>query len=157
MATSIDAAFSGIKDQGAGLYIWRIEQLKPVPVEKEGHGKFFAGDSYICLEAKQARKMSSALSYNIHFWLGEATTHDEMGACAYKTWCVARSRGPPPPPGSSFFVFLFFVFCFFPSHLLSSHFCLSPSIVVTQIRGHKAGSSPPSPLRYAPSLLSREE
>jgi hypothetical protein len=85
MSTSIDPAFANIKDQGAGLYIWRIEQLKPVPVEKEGYGKFFAGDSYICLEAKQARKTSSALSYNIHFWLGEATTHDEMGACAYKT------------------------------------------------------------------------
>ena len=53
--------------------------------------------------------------------------------------------------------FFFFFFLFFPSHLLSSHFCLSSSIVVTQIRGHKAGSSPPSPLRYVPSLLSREE
>ena len=51
-----------------------------------------------------------------------------------------------------------FLFYFiFPSPLLSSHFCLSPSIVVTQTRGHKAGSSPPSPLRCVPSFLKREE
>ena len=85
MSTTIDPAFTDIKSQGAGLFIWRIEQLKPVPVEKEGHGKFFSGDSYIVLEAKQARAMSTTLSYNIHFWLGSETTHDEMGACAYKT------------------------------------------------------------------------
>ena len=35
---------------------------------------------------------------------------------------------------------------------------LSPSLpVVTQIRGHIAGPPPPSPLRYVPSFLSREE
>jgi hypothetical protein len=39
--TTIDPAFAGVKSQGAGLYVWRIEQLKPVPVEKEGLGKFF--------------------------------------------------------------------------------------------------------------------
>ncbi|CAM9544438.1 unnamed protein product [Laminaria digitata] len=33
----------------------------------------------------------------------------------------------------------------------------SSKLVVTQIRGHEAGSSPPSPLPYTPSLLSREE
>ena len=38
-----------------------------------------------------------------------------------------------------------FVFVFCPSHSLSSHFRLSPSLVVTQIRGHKVGSSPSSP------------
>ena len=83
--TSIDPAFSDVKSKGEGLYIWRIENLKPVPVEKEGYGKFFQGDSYIVLHAKKARAMSSTLAYNIHFWLGSKTTHDEMGAAAYKT------------------------------------------------------------------------
>ena len=31
----------------------------------------------------------------------------------------------------------------------------SPSLDVTQVRGHYAGSSPPSPLRHAPLFLSR--
>ncbi|CAN0483000.1 unnamed protein product [Laminaria digitata] len=55
---------------------------------------------------------------------------------------------------------VFFLFFCFPSHLLSSHFCLSPSIVVTQIRGHKAGrlfSPLPTTVSYVPSFLSREE
>ena len=37
------------------------------------------------------------------------------------------------------------VFFFFPSHLLSSPFLLFSLLVVTQIRGHIAGSSPPLP------------
>ena len=85
MSTTIDPAFTSIKAQGAGLYIWRIEKMQPVPVEPNGYGKFFSGDSYIVLEAKPLRAGASSLSYDIHFWLGESTTHDEMGAAAYKT------------------------------------------------------------------------
>ncbi|CAN0558668.1 unnamed protein product [Laminaria digitata] len=56
----------------------------------------------------------------------------------------------------SFFSFFFFLFS---STLLSSHFCLSPSVVATQIQGHKAGTSPPSPhySTYMPSFLSRKK
>ena len=51
---------------------------------------------------------------------------------------------------------------FFGSHLLSSRnfFCLflPPSVDVAQIQGHEVDSFPsPSPLRYMPSFLSREE
>jgi advillin len=84
--TSIDPAFTNIKSTAeAFMKLWRIENLLPIPVPAEGHGKFFSGDSYILLVAEKARKNSSSLNYNIHFWLGEATTHDEMGAAAYKT------------------------------------------------------------------------
>ena len=41
-----------------------------------------------------------------------------------------------------YFVYLLF---FFPSHLLSSPFYSPSLLVVTQIRGHIAGSSPPLP------------
>ena len=85
MATMIDPEFQGIRERGEGQYLWRIENLKPVPVEPEGFGKFFSGDSYILLVAAKLRANSSALNFNVHFWLGEATTHDEMGAAAYKT------------------------------------------------------------------------
>jgi len=80
----IDPAFNDIKSKPAGMYLWRIENLTPVPVDQEGYGKFFSGDSYILLVA-EARGKSSTLNYSIHFWLGESTTHDEMGAAAYKT------------------------------------------------------------------------
>ena len=43
----------------------------------------------------------------------------------------------------------FYYVCTVPSH--------SPYPDVTQIQGNQAGSSPPSPLRYAPSFLLRED
>ena len=84
-ATSIDPQFADVKTRGEGKYIWRIENLLPVPVAEEGYGKFFSGDSYIMLVAEKARANSNSLRYNIHYWIGEKTTNDEKGACAYKT------------------------------------------------------------------------
>lgn len=46
-------------------------------------GKFFTGDSYILLSTTKSK--SGALSWNIHFWLGNETTHDEAGTAAYKS------------------------------------------------------------------------
>ena len=43
-------------------------------------------------------------------------------------------------------------FFFFSSHLWSSP-SLALSLVVTQIRGHIAGSSPPSPVRFVPCIF----
>ena len=52
----------------------------------------------------------------------------------------------PVPLRGDFFQFITeYFFCFFPSHLFSSPFFSLLSIVVTQIRGHIAGSSPPLP------------
>jgi hypothetical protein len=33
----------------SGLEIWRIEKMLPVRVPKKKYGKFYAGDSYLCL------------------------------------------------------------------------------------------------------------
>ena len=50
------------------------------------------------------------------------------------------------------------MFCFFfSSHLLASPFFSLSLLVVTQILGHTAGSSPPSPVRSAPSWLDDNE
>ena len=46
---------------------------------------------------------------------------------------------------------------FFPSHLLSSLFFSLSLLVVTQIRGHIAGSSPPSRLRFVPCIFCPEK
>jgi len=68
-----------------GLQIWRIEKFKVVAWKKEDYGKFFSGDSYICLWTYKKTPDSAALAYNIHFWLGAETSQDEMGTAAYKT------------------------------------------------------------------------
>ena len=34
----------------SGLEIWRIENFRPVPIQKSSYGKFFTGDSYVILK-----------------------------------------------------------------------------------------------------------
>jgi len=40
------------------------------------YGKFYSGDSYICLKTWEK---SSKLEWDIHFWIGEDSSLDEMG------------------------------------------------------------------------------
>ncbi|EFJ08608.1 hypothetical protein SELMODRAFT_235997 [Selaginella moellendorffii] len=79
---NVDPAFQGI-GQKAGLEIWRIENFVPVPLPKSDHGKFYTGDSYIILKTTALK--SGALRYDIHFWLGKATSQDEAGTAAIKS------------------------------------------------------------------------
>ncbi|GMH50465.1 hypothetical protein TrRE_jg10313 [Triparma retinervis] len=92
MSGFTDAAFAGA---GAlpGLELWRIE--KGVPTKTEANGKFHKGDSYILLSTKQA-PTSSALTWDIHFWLGSESSQDEIGICAYKTVELDESLGGGP-------------------------------------------------------------
>jgi gelsolin len=68
-----------------GTQIWRIESFKVVHWPKDQYGKFYSGDSYIVLHTYKKTPDSAALAYNVHFWLGEKTSQDEMGTAAYKT------------------------------------------------------------------------
>jgi len=70
--------------QAPGVAVWRIEQFQVVPYPKESYGEFYSGDSYIVLHTFKEPD-SPKLVHNIHFWLGEKTTTDEMGTAAYKT------------------------------------------------------------------------
>ncbi|XP_065668513.1 advillin isoform X2 [Hydra vulgaris] len=80
-STSVDEAFVGAGEV-PGLEIWRIEKLKVVKQDPKLNGKFYNGDSYICLNT---RKVRDKLEWDIHFWLGSETTQDESGVAAYKT------------------------------------------------------------------------
>ncbi|OQR93077.1 villin-like protein [Achlya hypogyna] len=86
-----EQAFVGV-GQRPGLVAWRIEKLAPVPVKKDLH-KLYSGDSYIFLHTAQK---GSALSWNIHFWLGKETSQDESGVAAYKTVELDESLGGGP-------------------------------------------------------------
>ncbi|RDD46509.1 Advillin [Trichoplax sp. H2] len=76
-----------------GLEIWRIEKLEVVKQEPETYGKFYNGDSYICLSTK---KKNNKLCWDIHFWLGEETSQDESGVAAYKTVELDELLGGSP-------------------------------------------------------------
>ncbi|KAJ4875302.1 Villin-5 [Raphanus sativus] len=78
----LDQALQGC-GQKSGLEIWRIEDLKPVAVPKESHGKFFTGDSYIVLKTTASR--SGSLHHDIHYWLGKDSSQDEAGSVAVMT------------------------------------------------------------------------
>ncbi|WKY14539.1 hypothetical protein Q1695_000235 [Nippostrongylus brasiliensis] len=63
--------------QSPGLEIWRVKnfRLQPVPVRE--YGQFYTGDTYVVLSTKYNE-------WNVHFWLGEEATTDEIGTAAIK-------------------------------------------------------------------------
>ncbi|KAK2964708.1 putative Gelsolin [Blattamonas nauphoetae] len=73
--------FKGFGDK-LGLTIWRIEDFKPVLIPEAEYGKFQNGDSYIVLNGKLSR--GNRISFEIFYWIGDKSTADEYGACAYK-------------------------------------------------------------------------
>ena len=48
-------AFEGA-GQSEGLEIWRIEELSPVKLAPEQHGRFHEGDSYIVMKVSPSQK-----------------------------------------------------------------------------------------------------
>lgn len=76
-----EAAWAGC-GAAPGLEIWRVEKMKVVKWPAEAYGDFHSGDSYVILKTT---KVESKLVWDIHFWLGESTSQDEMGVAAYKT------------------------------------------------------------------------
>ena len=67
-----------------GVEVWRIEKMVPTPVPLKMYGQFYDGDAYIVCKTTQ-RPNSSSFDIDIHFWLGEDCSKDEMGVAAYKT------------------------------------------------------------------------
>jgi len=74
--------------QGAGtevgLQIWRIVKFKVTDWEKDQHGEFYSGDSYIILNTYKLPDLEE-LKYDVHFWIGKHSTQDEYATAAYKT------------------------------------------------------------------------
>lgn len=64
--------------QDPGLYIWRVEKLKPVPVARENQGIFFSGDSYLVLH--NGPEELSHLHLWIGMWIGGGTGPGGAGA-----------------------------------------------------------------------------
>nr|ANR02564.1 gelsolin [Peripatoides novaezealandiae] len=89
---AIDPAFENVGQQ-PGMEIWRIENFEVKPWDKEKHGTFYSGDSYVILKTK---KVNNKFEWNIHFWLGKNTSQDEAGAAAIKAVELDDSLGGVP-------------------------------------------------------------
>jgi len=77
IAKSAGSAIGFMPDDGMGeKTIWRVEDMDLVEVEKEKHGFFFAGDSYVILYKYGDDKSI------VYFWQGSKTSVDEKGASA---------------------------------------------------------------------------
>uniref|UniRef100_A0A8C2AAF3 Gelsolin n=1 Tax=Cyprinus carpio TaxID=7962 RepID=A0A8C2AAF3_CYPCA len=63
--------------------VWRIENMDLVPVQKNLHGGFYTGDTYIILNT--IKQNSGNLQYDLHFWIGDECSMDESGAAAIFT------------------------------------------------------------------------
>ncbi|KAK6760100.1 hypothetical protein RB195_021566 [Necator americanus] len=66
----------------------RTFTLEPVP--KNEYGQFYIGDAYVCLNTKHLDQ------WDIHFWLGEESTTDEIGTAAIKTVEIDQALGGWP-------------------------------------------------------------
>ncbi|XP_020792604.1 advillin [Boleophthalmus pectinirostris] len=88
----MEVTFKAVK-KSPGIIIWRVENMELAVVPEKSHGNFFEGDCYILL---WTQKVSSALSYNIHFWIGSESSQDEQGAAAVYTVQLDEYLGSTP-------------------------------------------------------------
>ncbi|ETN75727.1 gelsolin repeat protein [Necator americanus] len=68
----------------------RIQTFTLEPVPKNEYGQFYIGDAYVCLNTKHLDQ------WDIHFWLGEESTTDEIGTAAIKTVEIDQALGGWP-------------------------------------------------------------
>uniref|UniRef100_A0AAZ1X033 Macrophage-capping protein n=1 Tax=Oreochromis aureus TaxID=47969 RepID=A0AAZ1X033_OREAU len=59
-----------------GLWVWRVEKMKAVPLDSSEVGAFFNGDSYLVLDNRGEEGV------DLHMWIGEKSSRDEQVACA---------------------------------------------------------------------------
>ncbi|XP_030274770.1 advillin [Sparus aurata] len=76
-----------------GIIIWRIEKMELVQVPEKSYGNFYEGDCYVLLSTQKA---GSAVSYDIHYWIGSESTQDEQGAAAVYTIQLDEFLGSTP-------------------------------------------------------------
>eukprot|EP01088_Endostelium_zonatum_P015705 TRINITY_DN3976_c0_g1_i1.p1 TRINITY_DN3976_c0_g1~~TRINITY_DN3976_c0_g1_i1.p1 ORF type:complete len:958 (+),score=190.54 TRINITY_DN3976_c0_g1_i1:318-2876(+) len=85
------AAFSKAGEK-PGLEVWKIEKMIPERVEKSKYGKFFAGDSYICLQTEfQGRTRN--LQYNLFYWIGRKAPPDSVASVAFRSVQLSEKLG----------------------------------------------------------------
>jgi len=74
-------AFEGA-GQSEGLEIWRIEELSPVKLAPEQHGRFHEGDSYIVMKTYAPKDGKMGIKADIHLWIGKNSSQDEYASAA---------------------------------------------------------------------------
>ncbi|XP_059184957.1 advillin [Centropristis striata] len=76
-----------------GIIIWRVEKMELVQIPEKSYGNFYEGDCYVLLSTQ---KVSSSVSYDIHYWIGSQSSQDEQGAAAVYTIQLDDFLGSTP-------------------------------------------------------------
>ncbi len=79
--------------QQSGLYIWRIENSRPNPINESERGIFYTRDAYIVLYSNLEEENNNNNNNNsgemkgasIHMWIGKEATTDKTGIAAIRT------------------------------------------------------------------------
>uniref|UniRef100_A0A4W5ME36 Gelsolin-like domain-containing protein n=1 Tax=Hucho hucho TaxID=62062 RepID=A0A4W5ME36_9TELE len=64
--------------------------MEMVSFPSKAYGQFYEYDSYVIL---YTNKIRNSFTYDLHYWLGKATSHDEQGAAAIYTTMMDEHLG----------------------------------------------------------------
>ena len=77
MTSIVDPAFEKIVNNKVKFIVFRVNNLKLVPVPENDVGKFYSGDCYLLWDARHGAD-------NIYFWIGSESSQDERAVVAIK-------------------------------------------------------------------------
>ncbi|XP_011473740.1 advillin [Oryzias latipes] len=88
------AAQERMVDDGSGqVEVWRIENLEPVPVDRQWYGYFYGGDCYLIL---YTYLVNNKKCYLLYMWQGRHATQDELAACAFQAVALDQKYNDEP-------------------------------------------------------------
>uniref|UniRef100_A0A3B3CSJ0 Advillin n=1 Tax=Oryzias melastigma TaxID=30732 RepID=A0A3B3CSJ0_ORYME len=88
------AAQERMVDDGSGqVEVWRIEDLEPVPVDRQRYGYFYGGDCYLVL---YTYLVNNKKCYLLYMWQGRHATQDELAACAFQAVALDQKYNDEP-------------------------------------------------------------
>ena len=77
MAPIVDSVFEKIVDNSVKFIVFRVNNLKLVPVPENDIGKFYSGDCYLIFDSRHGAD-------NIYYWIGSESSQDERAVVAIK-------------------------------------------------------------------------
>ena len=77
MTSIVDSAFEKIVNNTVKFIVFRVNNLKLVPVPENDIGKFYSGDCYLIFDSRHGAD-------NIFFWIGSESSQDERAVVAIK-------------------------------------------------------------------------
>lgn len=80
--------FENIPIDKSVLIIWRVEKLKLIKVPESSFGTFYEGDTFLILKINPNEK-----EYNIHIWIGNESSKDEMEFVSFKVFQLDNKFG----------------------------------------------------------------